>query len=399
MKRHVAAILIACLCISAARADDPVPTAYPAGADSLVGAINALTSAEDKRVALWRSEDRYSTLRRMLVQSVVGSKGESSGVSLDDDAIKKLLCGSRRGFVKVQASQTYLTAVSTELKKTATTEKITGLTASIMTLFKTYSVEVTSTPDKLKAAQDLAESICTTDYQKFAKSYYSYAFVGANTGIEDIFSPFSALIKLVMDIITPVAEAGAKLVDAEARKKAILDYLKKPGTIKNITAASTVVNSELSSSLNTARYQKVGQFVEQAIALRDIAPDLSKTPCKQAFDASGLIVNGGVPSDNFIKCMSMVSAAYADKLAALLKAADDYDQLADSPPDVAGTKLKAITQKLDDIAKDKVPPATAKELWDKAVEIIGFAQTVLTAASKDNRDKVKQDIDALVKAF
>ncbi|MEH2547951.1 hypothetical protein V1283_004596 [Bradyrhizobium sp. AZCC 2262] len=400
MMRHLTVILFACVSFTAARADDPAPTAYPAGADALVGAIAALTNAEDKRIGLWRSENRYGTIRAALVQSVISSKGDAASVALDDNAVKALLCNPRKDFIKVSASQNYLTAVSSELKKTATTAKIDGLTAAITTLFKTYSVDVATVDGKLKKAQELALGNCQIDYQKFPKSYYNYAFAGSTVAIEDIFSPFSSLVKLVIDIVTPVAEAGAKLVDAEARKAAILAYLKKPGTIKNITAAAQAVDSELSSSLNAYRYQKVGQFVEQVVILRGDTLDLNKEPaCKSSFKDDKLIVNDGRPSDNFIKCMSVTSAFYADKIASLLKTADDYDQLADAPPDVTGEKLKAITGKLDQIANDKVPPATTKELWDKAVEIMGFAQTVLNAASKENRAKVKQGIDDLVKAL
>ena len=70
-----------------------------------------------------------------------------------------------------------------------------------------------------------------------------------------------------------------------------------------------------------------------------------------------------------------------------------------APADVQGKKLKAITDNLDAIAKGTFPSTSLKDLWAKAVEIAAFAQTVITAASKENRDKVKTQIDALVKVL
>ena len=280
-------------------------------------------------------------------ESVVDSKGvgELSGIKLDTIP---LVCDAREDYVAVAVHQAYISSVATELKKTATTAKIDGLTSAVLTLFKTYSVDVTSTPQKLKAAQTLALNNCKKDFSVYADSYYNYAFRPAPVGFEDILSPFSSLVKLVIDIITPVAEAGAKLVDDAKRKAAIQKYLEKREVREQIIKSAKRINAELSSTLNSRRYQQLGEFVDQAVALSDVKFDLTKeTSCKAAFNGDNLIIVNDRPSDHFVKCMTAVSATYTDKIAALLLAADDYDRLADAPPDLTGSKLAAITQQLD----------------------------------------------------
>jgi len=71
------AALLSCL-TTPALADDPAPTAYPPGADSLVSAVSALTSAEDKEIGLWRSSQRYGVIRKEFIKALVNSKGNGS---------------------------------------------------------------------------------------------------------------------------------------------------------------------------------------------------------------------------------------------------------------------------------------------------------------------------------
>lgn len=396
------AAIMVCASLPALAADETAATAFPPGADSLVSAITALTNAEEKEIGLWRSSSRFATLREKFIAGLIASKGTSAmtGIAVNYET---LLCNPRKDYVELSAKQAYLSATAAELKKTATTAKIDSLTQALVTLFKTNSVKVTNSPDNLKEKQDQALEACKKDFAAYADSYYKYQFGDANAGVEDFLSPFFALFKTIVDVITPVAVAGAKLVDENDRKKAIQGYLSKAVVRKQITAAATLVNADLSAALTRQRYQRVGQFTEQALALASTSFDTSKeTSCQAAFDANGLKKrpeNARRPTDDFVKCATIGWAVYSDKLAGLLKTGDEYDQLADAPPDLTGRKLKAVTDKLDAIAKGTLPQASFQDLWKTAVEIVGFAQTVVTATSSENRDKIRKQIDALVKAL
>lgn len=403
MKRRAIFCTAALVCIALpALADDAQKMVYPPGADSLVSAITALTDAEDKQVGIWRSSKRYQSLRAEFVTSLIKGKGGEAlgGINFDYES---LLCEPRRGYVELAAKQAYLASTATELKKTATTAKIDTLTAALITFFKTNSVKVTSSEANLTGKKNAAFDACKKDFGEYAESYYAHQFAGTDAGLEDFFSPFLALFKTIADVITPVAIAGAKLVDEQDRKKAIQDYLLKKGVKEQLIGAAKLVNADLSATLRRQRLQRVGQFTEQALALSSTSFDATKEPsCQAAFDTNGVkkkADNVHRPSDDFVKCATIGWAVYSEKLAGLLKAADDYDQLADAPPDLKGDKLKSITDQFDAIAKGTLPQQSFEELWKTAVEIVGFAQTVITAASSDNRDKIKKQIDDLVKVL
>jgi hypothetical protein len=408
---HFRITAVACLFLFANSSPGYTQDAYPAGVESLVSSLNAITTAEDKEIVLFRSSARLNDIRGKLVRAVIESKGKGVFPGINKVDSLDLLCSFRKDYIGLSANQNYLTSIATELKKTATGDKIDSLTAAILVLFKNYAVEV-SDPAKLGPEQEKALANCKKDFTVYADSYYNFRFQDADVGIEEIFSPFSSLIKLIIDIVTPVAEAGAKLIDDEQRRDAIREFLKKPGRVAQITTSATFVNSRLVSAINSRRYQRLGQFADNVAVLATSSFDLAKEPsCEAAFDAAGkliLITDPAIPpandptkrpSQNFIKCMKVLSDVYGDKIAATLKSADDYDQLADAPADVQGKKLKAITDNLAAIANGTTPNLTLKDLWTKAVEIAGFAQTVITASSKENRDKVKAQIDALVKAL
>lgn len=392
-------------------------TAYPPGTDSLVAALNGLTTASTAAIPLWRTNARLQFIRGFVSKTLIDSKGigtfgltsktpvESKGTGASPTAVfsaLEILCSSRGDFAVLVAEQNYLTAVATQIQNVATTKKIDSLSVALTTLFTNYAIEIKkSQADEDKARNQVREN-CSTDLKSYSDSYYATQLKAEQAGLLDFTNPLSALISTILGLITPPLEAGVTLLDEQKRAEAIRTFLKKKDTIKNIRSATTLVNEKISVLMQQHRQQVIGQFVEQVALATSTAVDLSKlTECKDAFDIAEKVKFGvdGLPDQKFVLCHRRVWATFSDPIANMLKLADQYDQLADSPPDIAGKRLKAITQQLEEIANGKLDQADAKSVWNFAVQFVAFAQSVIAATSPDNQRKVKSQIDALVKTF
>jgi hypothetical protein len=105
----------------------------------------------------------------------------------------------------------------------------------------------------------------------------------------------------------------------------------------------------------------------------------------------------GAPSAAFMRCWRKVWSQLDSTVASTLKAANDYDLLADAgDTDTALIAFRNVTRDLNAIRTNAVSDPDV--LWMFVTQVVIFATTVQTAFSPDNRDKLHKAIDALVKA-
>jgi hypothetical protein len=84
------------------------------------------------------------------------------------------------------------------------------------------------------------------------------------------------------------------------------------------------------------------------------------------------------------------------KAGGVLKAAAEYDQLADlGDTDNAYHAYKPLSESLS--AVNTQNPTDLAKFWGWATRLIAFGQKIETAFSKENRDKIDKAIDAIVK--
>src|SRR5581483_81138 len=125
--------------------------------------------------------------------------------------------------------------------------------------------------------------------------------------------------------------------------------------------------------------------------------DLSKLDaCKDLSAANLGRAASGAPSPAFARCWRKAWGEIDSLVAATLKTANDYDDLADGGDTDAPRKAyAALAGQLDDIANAHEGDLT--EVWKRVREAIAFAGTVQAAFSQENRDKLAKAIDALAK--
>jgi hypothetical protein len=84
--------------------------------------------------------------------------------------------------------------------------------------------------------------------------------------------------------------------------------------------------------------------------------------------------------------------------AAVLKAADEYDQLLDAgDKGNVKTSFAELSEALSAIAEGSV--TNPHVLWATATRLLAIGEKIQAATSKENRDKMQKAIDDLVKAL
>ncbi len=394
-------------------AEEPAPK-YPAGVESLIASINSLTATAD--LAEGRALSRANIIRAALTKQIIdmngvgvtgspAGKAEAKGNTQLPIEVPGLLCEVYAKQVAVAVSQNYLSAVSQEVQKAATGEKIDTIISALTVLFKDRSQEISVKAENAQKAQDAAFNFCVADLGRYPTEYYGQ-LAPADAGLLLLLGPITALFKSVVDIIFPPLQAGAKLLDEQARNAAIRKFLQSPSVRAQIQNSAITLNAAVTGTIQRRRLQLVGQFVEQITSIRRTSQDLGKFNCEAGLE------NGAVkltvttiekhkvtlPSEEFILCYKKAWAGLSEAVGSALKIADEYDKLAAAPGDLKGEKVQLITKQLDKISKQSLSALELKQLWEAAVEIVAFAQSVVAAASPENKEKIGKQIDAIVKA-
>ena len=375
-------------------------SAYPIGVAELMTSMNSAVTASQTAVDLGRTAARLKTIRSALTTVILTSK-EPTQLPLYPEA---LLCDVRADPAILSAYRGYVTSVINGVQSTASAKPITSLGGAIVSLFEDYTVKISDTAQ----ADNLQKAViawCRADFSKFAATYYGEPPLG--TGPRAVALAFDTVVAAIIPLVSAlnaIVSPIASTIDVQRRKHAIFDYFADRGHRTKLIKALTEITTQTSQFVESQRLQSVGQFVEQIDALQSSKIDPSKIPACENVWNRGLwpAAQGTDPRQrpDFIRCFSAVWKPLSDAVASALKSADQYDQFADaSPRDKNGQPILAMTKlekQLDDIAANK---PSAKEVLEEVILYAGIANNVASALSPDNRKKLNDSIDQLVKAF
>lgn len=383
-------------------------SALPPAVDAFVSASNALAKAANERVDLGRSTERLTLLRSALTQALL-DKPNPAKISIQVD-LTAFLCDVRANNVEVAARRNFIQSIAARIDEVGKPSKIDNLETAFKSLVSSQSLDITvalPTDAALASAKQAIIYRCKQDLVGYLSAYYGNKFgmsePMADTGpVEAVpaFTSIAALIDTISKIITPVVVEGAKIIDEQRRREAILDYLGTPGNIKRIEDSGVALARQISTFTWDKRLRLAGSVVELATVIRHYPVDLAKDGSCQRYSttASALVADRNSVSDDFILCYRVSWAQLESIAAALLKAADQYDQLADAgDTDNAKKAFEPLAKSLTAISSPG-EDGLAK-FWNWAIRLIAFGQKVESAFNKESRDKISKAIDDLVKTF
>jgi hypothetical protein len=385
-------------------------TVLPPAVDAFVSAANALAKSANERVDLGRATMRLNQLRADLTNKILNvTQGKPIYVSFESEA---LLCEARASNFEVAARRNYIQAVAGRVEDIGKPSKIDNLESAFKSLFMGQSLDITAgipTAQQLEANRNQIRERCQRDIRGFDLAYYGRDIIPLSPAESKTLPPeadalpafgaVGALIDAIVSIITPVVVEGAKIVDEERRRAAVLRFLQTPGNIKKIEDSGMGLAREVSAFTWDKRLTLAGAFFEQSAKLRATPIDLSKNDnCKAYITTGKPTKDDGSLSDDFVLCWRTAWGQVDTSVAALLKAAEQYDQLADAG-DTDNAK-KAFEPLVKSLAAISYPGDEGlAKFWNWAARLVAFAQKVETAFSKENRQKIDKAIDDLVRAM
>jgi hypothetical protein len=406
--------VLATLWLAQAHADDKPklansPTAFFAGA-------KALAASAGDYVQLERSTERLHAIRAELARRLLGANATSK-LALDDLVEeRKLLCEPRVNHLVTVARASYLNGIVSQADEIGKKEKPDDLFGAIKLLFAHYGIDGHTPaldPAVLKALGDKTRTRCETDIKGFDIAHYGVAVAppppaapmaalapaAVPAAAVALLGPFGTLIDTFLGIIQPVVIEAAAIEDAFARDAAIRAFLGDPENQKNLKDIGEKLGKAASDFNFDKRRQLAGAFVEGVRVIQATQADLAKLEeCKDLSIANLARATSGAPSPAFTRCWRKVWGQIDSVVAATLKAASDYDLLADGgDTDAPLHAYRKLIAKLDDIAKNN--DLDLEELWQFVTNAVAFAGTVQTAFSQENRDKLAKAIDGLVKGL
>jgi hypothetical protein len=379
----------------------------PPAADAFVAGANALAKSASERVDLGRANARLNSLQTDFTEKLLATKSAKPTFTLGADE-SKLLCDTRGISIEVAARRNYIQAVAGRIEEVGKPTKIDNLQSAIGSLFAGQSLDIKAEiPNPAELAKERATIVqrCEKDLANYDTAYYGKTIVAKPVVAADatpaaipVFSAISALVDIVISVITPVVVEGAKIVDEVERRKAVIKFLKMPDNRKAILNSGLALATEVSLFSHQKRLKLSGAVVEKAAVVRNAQIDLNKNDNCKAFLKSGSPTVADKLSDDFILCWRGAWSQTEAGIAAFLKAAEDYDRLADAGnTDNARDSFKPLAESLEAIENDD--EVSLKQFWNWATRLIAFAQKVETAFSKENKQKIDKAIDDLVKAL
>jgi hypothetical protein len=389
-------------------------TAAPAlePADAFVASANALAKSASEQADLGRAVVRLERVRLALTAALLGAQaGDKLALGAIDE--KDLLCKPRGEQVKIAIERNYLQAVAAKIEEVGKPAQIDNLIAAVKAVFANQTVDVrTPVPSEaeMKKIIELQVTRCEADIRDYDKAFYgreiksdmhlmaltdltvsglpSFAFLG----------PVGAAIDAIVAIITPAIIDGAKLIDEAKRRERIRAFLADPQRRELIRKTGESLAKDVSSYVWTKRQKLAGTYIERVALLRAEKVDLAKIDACKNLPATRFAARpSGTPSDDFVLCWRSVWQQVESEVAAALKAADDYDQLADAgDSDNAVKAFDGMKDALGAIAEGSI--TNPDVLWNLVARLIAFADKVNTTFSKENRDKMHKAIDEITKA-
>jgi hypothetical protein len=400
-------------CIADADAADNI--ALPKPYTGFLAGTKALTASASDFADLERAAQRLKTIRSALAKRLLGANAASKLPLNDLVEERNLLCEPRAAHLATLARLNYLNSIVSQVDETSNVSKPDSLLSAVTLLFAKYSIDGTAKslePGTLTAVGDRARSRCETDIKGFDVAYYgvdirapsALAPAGAELAAPEAISalallgPVGALIDTFLNVVGPVAIGAATLVDETKREQAIHDFLSKPENQANLKTIGEQIGGAASRYNWDKRLRLAAAFVEGVRVVQNFEVDLSKLPeCKDLSSANLGRTASGAPSTAFMVCWRKVWGQVDETVASILKAGQDYDQLADAgDTDTALIAFRKVTADLNAVAANEITDPAV--FWMYVTQVITFATTVQAAFSQDNRDKIHKAIDALVKA-
>lgn len=382
-------------------------TALPPAVDAFIAASNALAKSADERVDLGRATARMNMIRSALTANLL--KKPSPAKLTVPLVVSTLVCDIRAANVEVAARRSFIQSIAARIDEVGKPTKIDNLETALKSLLSNQSLDITvalPNAEALAAARTDVKQRCEQDFTNYYHAYYGNKFGPAeplaSAGPAEAvpsFSALGALIDVISKIITPIVVEGAKIVDEQRRREAVLAFLGTPGNIKRIEESGAALSREIAAFTQAKRLRSAGSVFELAAVTRNAQIDLTKDEsCKQySAGSSALGADGKTLRDDFILCYQAAWVQLEGPVSALLKAADQYDQLADAGD--PNNALKAFEPLAKSLAAISAPGDDGLvKFWNWAVRLIAFAGKIEAAFSKENRDKVGKAIDDLVKA-
>jgi hypothetical protein len=387
----------------------------PTAVDAFVASADALAKSASEPVDLGRATLRLDKVRLALTNKLLTAKSNDT-IQIDSLDEADILCGTRTAQIVIAAQRNYLQAVAAKIDQAGKPSQIDNITSAVVALFASQSIDIKSVADDaaLKTSAEQLTTRCQNDLKQFDKHYYGREVV-APPGAQplaaeaplaspaSLFGPIGSLIDTIVSVITPVVIEGGKLVDEAKRREAVRRFLSDPTNTKTITASGMQLAQQVSQFVVAKRHKLAGTFSEQLAATRAARIDLAKSDeCKAYLTEPKKLEKrkSGAPSDQFVLCWRSIWNQLESQVSETLKAANDYDQLADAgDSDNAAKVFDPLSKSLAAIAQNQLDPKDLAKVWNWATELLAFADKVNAAASKDNRDKIQQAIDNLVKAL
>jgi hypothetical protein len=385
----------------------PAETSLPSAVDAFVTASNALAKAATERVDLGRATQRLLVVRAALTAKLLEKPDAKFSLPLQTSAI---LCDVRTANLEVSARRNFIQAVAARIEEVGKPSKIDNLETAFRSLFAGQSLDIAAglpTADDLEKNKAAIQSRCERDVANYFSVYYGQE-IGAPVAAvpapnvqpaEAIpaFIAISALIDTISKIITPIVVDGAKLVDEQRRRDAIVAFLGAPGNIRRVEDSGVALSREISAFTFGKRLRLAGSFSESTVVLKNVAIDLTKEQSCKVIAALGTPIKPDkTVHDEFVLCWRAAWAQAEPATAAMLKAAEQYDQLADAGD--TDNARKAFEPLAKSLAAISAPGDDGLiKFWNWATRLVAFAQKVESSFSKENQDKISKAIDDLVR--
>jgi hypothetical protein len=386
-----------------------LPEAYT----SVVAITSALASSAGDLMQFDRTTQRLKKIRTALASKLVGANfGDRFSINdLIDE--QDLLCGARASHIASISRYNYLNGVTSKIQEVSKQTNPTDIVSAIKALFASYSVNVSDKTLSATAINELKNLVitrCQTDIRGFDQAYYGIAIrpaapVGPAETLTQpealpsfgFLGPFGVLIDTVIGIITPVAVETATIVDQAKRRKAIEDFLSDRDNRTSLENAGHELAQAVSDYTWTKRLKSAGSFVEGVAEIRAAEIDLAKLDaCKDSNNEKFIRSASGAPSARFMLCWRAAWGRLASIVAATLKAGEEYDELADAGDSATALKsFDKLKTELQAIGGGN-PLGDPQAFWQSILRLVSFANTLQTAFSQDNRDKIRKAIDGLV---
>ena len=413
---------------------------------SVVPTLSALTTSANDLVQLERSVGRLELIRKTLTANFViaanawiAAKDKKTDpkttISLSQLDREQLLCDFRseveavveKGKLAQQdktasitvdnlptvARYNYLNSVVSQIQSVSkAAAPPTDLLTALQALFASYQVKASDAALNSKALEKLRTNThapCVADLRDFAVAYYGQSPLApmagaptANVSLLDLVpdvGPIGTLVGTIISIITPVAIDLSTAVDQTKRKQAVLDFLGKEENYLAILHSGTALAQAVSDYTLAKRLITAGTFAENIAVVTTTNVDLAKLDaCSDTVHLLDTL--DGAPGPTLMSCYHAVWSKYQDAVSAALKAASDYDTLADAGD--TQTVLKNFKEITNPANYNKMLQnsdlTNPTQFWQDVTQLVTFANAVVTAASPANRAKIQQEIDALVKS-